>query len=143
MPGPKACGPNVPAPKDPNVPRTAEPDAKEAAPAPIAEEKRTELNLLGQTDVQAGESRRNENIQFNLIDNNALKDLNARLGTSATAIYRVPPRASLFRNGIRQTSPPDSSSLTPPGIRATFTPESFSLAATASSAPALSFRWEA
>jgi hypothetical protein len=63
----------------------------EAAPAPPAEDKRTELNLLGKTDVQAGESRRNENIQFNLIDNNALKELNGRLGTSATIIPEFLP----------------------------------------------------
>ncbi|GAB4421167.1 MAG: hypothetical protein OHK0021_24930 [Bryobacter sp.] len=55
-------------------------------PAPEAETKteRTELNLLGQTDTKSGESRRNENIQFNLIDNNAQKELNVRLGVTAT-----------------------------------------------------------
>jgi hypothetical protein len=47
-------------------------------------QRRAELNLLGTTDSSAGESRRNENIQFNLIDNNAQKDLNRRLGTTAT-----------------------------------------------------------
>src|SRR5579864_4318256 len=51
-----------------------------------AQDKRTELNLLGTTDSAAGESRRNENIQFNLIDNNALKELNIRLGTNATIV---------------------------------------------------------
>lgn len=47
---------------------------------------RTQLNLLGQTDTSAGESRRNENVQFNLIDNNALKELNTRLGVTATFV---------------------------------------------------------
>jgi hypothetical protein len=47
---------------------------------------RTELNLLGKTDTESGESRRNENVQFNPIDNNALKELNKRLGTTATVI---------------------------------------------------------
>ena len=56
------------------------------APAP-AEQKRTDLNILGKTDTASGEARRNENVQFNLIDNNALKDLNLRLGTSATATW--------------------------------------------------------
>lgn len=72
------------------------PKSSEATPPPAAEAKRTELNLLGQTDVQAGESRRNENIQFNLIDNNALKELNARLGTSATATSEFRPELRYF-----------------------------------------------
>ncbi|HEU0123490.1 MAG TPA: TonB-dependent receptor [Bryobacteraceae bacterium] len=49
-------------------------------------ERRTDLNLLAKTDAASGESRRNENVQFNLIDNNALKELNVRLGTTATLI---------------------------------------------------------
>src|SRR3954466_13723971 len=44
------------------------------------------LNLLGKTDTQAGEAKRNENVSFDLVDNNALKEQNARLGTSATII---------------------------------------------------------
>ena len=32
---------------------------------------RTALNLLGRTDTDSGESRRNENVQFDPIDNNA------------------------------------------------------------------------
>src|SRR5262245_60949797 len=48
--------------------------------------KRVEMNLLGKTDTAAGESRRNENIQFNLVNNNALEDLNVRLGTTATIV---------------------------------------------------------
>jgi hypothetical protein len=55
-------------------------------PAPPKPSKRIELNLLGETDVAGGESRRNENIQFNLVDNNALKELNIRMGTTATLI---------------------------------------------------------
>ncbi len=47
-------------------------------------DRRAQLNLLGQTDTDAGESRRNENVQFDLIDNNAIKELNLRLGTTAT-----------------------------------------------------------
>lgn len=55
-----------------------------AKPAPESGGRRTELNLLGRTDTESGEARRNENVQFNLIDNNALKELNIRVGTTAT-----------------------------------------------------------
>src|ERR1051326_1762749 len=65
------------------------------SPAPI-DDKRTELNLLGKTEVQAGESRRNENVQFNLIDNNALKELNARLGSNASVIPSFQPEFRYF-----------------------------------------------
>lgn len=58
--------------------------------------KRTELNLLGSTDSAGGESRRNENVQFNLIDNNALRELNARLGTSATIVTEFQPERRYF-----------------------------------------------
>ncbi|MBI4874842.1 MAG: hypothetical protein HY822_09450 [Acidobacteria bacterium] len=58
--------------------------------------KRIELNLLGQTDAAAGESRRNENIQFNLVDNNALKELNVRLGTTATIVTEFRPERNYF-----------------------------------------------
>ncbi len=47
---------------------------------------RTELNLLGEVDTESGESRRNENVQLTLVDNNVLKELNIRMGTSATII---------------------------------------------------------
>lgn len=75
------------------------------APKPAAQT-RTDLNLLGKTNTQAGESRRNENVQFNLIDNNALKELNVRLGTTATIspVYEAP------RNywGVEFGNPPTS-----------------------------------
>jgi hypothetical protein len=62
----------------------SEPEPAKAAATPEPAARRTELNLLGRTDTQSGESRRNENVQFNLIDNNALKELNIRLGITAT-----------------------------------------------------------
>src|SRR5207302_8214431 len=40
--------------------------------------------------------RRNENVQFNLIDNNALRDLNARLGTNATIVTDFSPERKYF-----------------------------------------------
>src|SRR5947209_18891607 len=66
-------------------------DPKAAKPEPAVAEKniavaRVELNLQGVTDTASGESRRNENIQFNPIDNNALKELNVRMGTTATVV---------------------------------------------------------
>jgi len=43
-------------------------------------------NLLGQTDTSKGEARRNENVQINLVDTNAAREANARIGTTATII---------------------------------------------------------
>ena len=70
-----------------------EPAPEEPAPADVtdspiesANAQRTELNLLGVTETASGESRRNDNVQFNQIDNNALKELNARMGTTATVV---------------------------------------------------------
>ncbi|MBI3695960.1 MAG: TonB-dependent receptor, partial [Acidobacteria bacterium] len=84
-------------------------DAKPAAEAGASAEtaKRVELNLLGKTDAAAGESRRNENVQFNLIDNNALKDLNVRMGTTATIVteFRVDRNYFGVEFGIRPPSP--------------------------------------
>ena len=72
------------------VPSESAETDKPAKTSPV-QDKRTELNLLGVTDSAAGESRRNENVQFNLIDNNSLKYLNIRLGTNATIITEFQP----------------------------------------------------
>src|SRR5216117_2492117 len=82
------------------------PEAAPETPTPEApaDDKRTELNLIGKTEVQAGESRRNENIQFNLIDNNALKELNVRLGTTATIVREFSPGNNYF--GAEFGNPP-------------------------------------
>jgi hypothetical protein len=58
--------------------------------------RRTELNLMGKTDTGAGESRRNENVHFNPIDNNSLKELNVRLGATATIITEFRPERGYF-----------------------------------------------
>ncbi|MFN7930937.1 MAG: TonB-dependent receptor [Blastocatellia bacterium] len=58
--------------------------------------KRTDLNLLGKTDTASGESRRNENVQFNLVDNNALKELSVRVGTTATLAQDFNPANNYF-----------------------------------------------
>jgi hypothetical protein len=63
---------------------------------PSDSSKRVELNLLGKTDASSGESRRNENITFNLVDNNALKELNVRLGTTATIVREFGVASSYF-----------------------------------------------
>ncbi len=70
----------------------AESAVSESAPGGLErDDSRTALNLLGETDADSGESRRNENVQFNLVDNNALKELNVRLGATATIVeeFRV------------------------------------------------------
>ena len=88
-------------------PRSSTPQPSESGDAPDPEDaagftesstldQRTEINLLGQTDTGAGESRRNENVQFNLVDNNALKELRVRLGTTATIIEEFKPAGGYF-----------------------------------------------
>ena len=57
---------------------------------------RTELNLLGQTDSSAGESRRNENVRITLVDNAVQRELNERLGPSATIIKEFKAETSYF-----------------------------------------------
>ena len=65
---------------------------------------RTELNLLGQTDSSAGESRRNENVRITLVDNAVQRELNERLGASATIIQDFSAETSYFGSEIG--SPP-------------------------------------
>jgi hypothetical protein len=54
------------------------------------------LNIKGTVDTNAGESRRNDNVQFNPIDNNTLRDLNLRIGTSATVVREFEPQNRYF-----------------------------------------------
>ena len=66
-------------------------DADTVAPPPPTDQdsasvQRTQLNLLGVVNSRAGEGRRNENVRLTLIDNNVLKELNTRLGTTATVV---------------------------------------------------------
>jgi hypothetical protein len=77
-------------------PVAAPPKEETAAQQQSDAGKRVELNLLGKTDTESGESRRNENVQFNLVDNNALKELNVRLGTSATIHSEFRPDRGYF-----------------------------------------------
>lgn len=84
----------------------AEPPPGEATTPPSSASQRVELNLLGVADTGAGESRRNENVQFNLVDNNALKELNIRLGVSATLITEPKPEQGYF--GTEFGNPPSN-----------------------------------
>src|SRR2546427_9047909 len=69
-------------------------------PEAPADDKRTELNLIGKTEVQAGENRRNENVQVNLIDNKALKEIHSPLRSSATATPVFQPEIPYFRTEL-------------------------------------------
>ena len=70
--------------------------------------RRIEMNLLGAADTEGGESRRNENVQFNLVDNNALKEMNIRLGTTATLVTEFHADRSYFGSefGVVPAAPP-------------------------------------
>src|SRR5262245_59440522 len=80
--------------------------------------KRIEMNLLGKTDAASGESRRNENVQFNLVDNNALKDLNVRLGTTATIVREFNPSNGYF--GAEFGNAPKASIIIPAPLKPGF-----------------------
>jgi hypothetical protein len=75
-PAPGAQPAAEPAPSGPDP----QPEEGDAAPS------RTDLNLLGQVNTSSGEARRNENVKITLIDNNVLKELGIRMGTTATII---------------------------------------------------------
>ena len=79
-----------------NADQTATKIADSAAAQTAKPDRRTELNLLGKTDTGSGESRRNENVQFNLIENNALKDLLLRMGTTATIVQEFRPDRNYY-----------------------------------------------
>ena len=76
-----------------DVPADSPDAAVESAPEPEtgAATQRTNLNLLGQEDTKSGEARRNENVQFNLVDTNTLQELNIRLGATATIVTDFQP----------------------------------------------------
>jgi len=101
------AGQNPPAETKPVPPPTGA-----AAPGPGVG-RRVELNLLGKTDAATGESRRNENVTFNLIDNNALKELNVRMGTTATIVEEFRAERNYFgaEFGSRAPGPPHAGPL--------------------------------
>ena len=67
------------------VPETIEPEEGPTAGSPTSAD-RTSLNLLGEVNSEQGEARRNENVRLTLIDNNVLKELNTRIGATATIV---------------------------------------------------------
>ncbi len=67
----------------PVVPENVD-SAESATAGSAASSDRTALNLLGEVDSEQGEGRRNENVRLTLIDNNVLKELNTRIGATAT-----------------------------------------------------------
>ena len=91
----------------------AEVEADAADSSDTDDSQRTDINLLGETSSEAGESRRNENVQFNLVDNNALKELNIRLGTTATIINEFAVDRGYF--GTEYGKPPTPPVHAPPG----------------------------
>ncbi|MBI1761143.1 MAG: hypothetical protein HYR56_06865 [Acidobacteria bacterium] len=91
---------------------------EEADAKPADANKRVELNMLGKTDASSGESRRNENIQFNLVDNNALKELNIRLGTTATIVREFSPVSGYF--GAEFGNAPRAALTVPAALKAGF-----------------------
>ena len=71
------------------------PDGNDIGPA-AASADRLELNLLGEVDTDSGESRRNENVQLTLVDNNVQKEINIRMGTTATIVREFDPSEGHF-----------------------------------------------
>ena len=72
-----------------------------------ASAQRTSLNLLGQEDTKSGEARRNENVQFNLVDTNTLQELNIRLGATATIVTDFQPDRDYYGAEYGRRAPPN------------------------------------
>lgn len=90
-----------PADEEPEAPETAAPESADATgPATETAAPTGEVNLLGRAKTGAGEGRRNENVQFNLIDNNAAKEAAIRLGTSATLVSDFDPERGYFSSEL-------------------------------------------
>ena len=75
---------------------SAEPQPQLELEDPEEASQRTELNLLGQVDTASGEGRRNENVSLTLIDNNVLKEINRRMGTTATIVDEFEAERAYF-----------------------------------------------
>jgi len=88
---------------------------KAAEPEGAGAQARSQLNLLGQTDSKSGESRRNENVQFNLVDNNSQKEMNQRIGVTATFVSEFTPDKNYF--GAEFGSAAAWSVLQAPGVK--------------------------
>lgn len=87
----------------PSETQPVEPADADGTEAPDAEGATTSVqrqsagqNLLGQTDTARGEGRRNENVQINLVDNNAARDANQRVGPTATIVDEFRPERGYY-----------------------------------------------
>ena len=83
--------------------KTPSPETPTPAGSPIetteaASAERTSLNLLGEVDTSAGEGRRNENVRITLIDNYVLREINVRMGTTATIVKEFQVDRNYFGN---------------------------------------------
>jgi hypothetical protein len=81
---------------DPPKPATADKPKLTLESVPPAATPAAQVDLAGKTNTEGGEARRNENVQVSLIDTNAQKEMNARLGASATVIEEFRPDRSYF-----------------------------------------------
>lgn len=118
---------------------SSEPEPAEAAAtaAPASDSAdRTRLNLLGEVNSEQGEGRRNENVRLTLIDNNVLRELNERLGISATAVKAFQVDRSYWAT---EYGGPPSRPLHNPPARATRVNGNFFLTHTNSAVSARSF----
>ena len=84
------------APSDSVVDGDSPSEATDENPATENAADRTELNLLGEVDTEGGESRRNENVQLTLVDNNVQKEINIRMGTTATIVHEFDAAQGYF-----------------------------------------------
>ena len=108
--GLNAQGQQQPEEEDTPTPAAETPDTAEGtadSSQGTAADQRTSLNLLGQEDTQSGEARRNENVQFNLVDTNTLQELNIRLGATATIVTDFQPDRDYYGAEYGRRAPPN------------------------------------
>lgn len=93
-----------PAPSEPKPGEATTAAARPTTAAPVPEG-RTGANLLGQTNTAQGESRRNENVQITLVDTNAARELNTRVGASATIVQEFRPERDYYSSEYGNAAP--------------------------------------
>jgi len=104
-----------------STPQAAEGDENAPAasvPADSVSAASANVNLLGQANTERGEGRRNENVQINLVDNNAQRDVNQRVGATATIVEEFRPERGYFAGefGIPSKGPIHASPQTGTGF---------------------------
>ena len=72
------------------------PDDATQSARPGSGAERKALNLLGEVDSASGESRRNENVRITLVDNAVQRELNERMGASATIVTEFNVESNYF-----------------------------------------------